>query len=1016
MSLNLGVMSAAVTLDDADYRKKLSGLESASESTFKRVATLAIGYLSLRGISSFAKNAVLEFSRLEEANNKFVNVFRNIPAASREVADELAKTFNLSEQSTKEMLSGTGDLLTGFGFAEKNALALSKAAATLGVDLASYQNYAGGAKGATEALTKGMLGETECLKALGVVIKKDSDEYKTLVAAFQSGGLSDSDFVKVFGTEGSEEYTKAIEQFREAQNLTEQQAAATAVLALAHRQSMNAIGDYNRPGETFAQTQMQMVQSTEKALASIGAFLVEGVHPAIKDVNSLIGKFNEFDGSTQNLIIRTTGLAAAFALISKTGMLTAANKSLGAMSGVVTGGGLSGIKEKAEADVVITTENLKRTEYAKTDAYREAHAAAQSIRIARLAVQEQEAAVNSAKAQLASARASGDATQILTAKKQLAVATQNLTKAQLAESAATQQLAAKHTIARTATMQHSTASKACAIANKTNTAAATLAGRAQVVLATGMHTAKTAAYSLYAALGPLGVAMIALSGAYLAINYMTEKRANALAGEAAAAHEATQKAEELAAAHEKEREADNSAIDRLQELSKYERLNNSEKSEAESIIDRLTKKYGDLDISIDSTTGKLRIGANAWKQMSDEQAKVYQNDLSERLNANLAEYQAELENTRGKLGSTYKDIRRAIDGFLGVSGPLVGNAENYYSSDSQLELDTLQKSKTLEEQIAAYDALRLKYKKEGRDADSEALKKVLEILQARKKLSDEEREFQKSRQIPKTEQEQQKRERSEAERNAGLALESAEWNLKFNSSGAEGQVNMLGLKLDELLQKQSGKYKDLDAFKAADRSSMTEQELKDLRQIVDLEDQRARLREQSAKAFDAERESYEKYLQRREDQQRDKSVERELQQAQKSGDKAGTDAIMQREYAKARDAAKNMQRQYEKAVFDAEADGIRTEEEDKRIQKLRSQMQDAMSDEDKWRNRIEDSDMQNDNKHQKMVGAWSAELLAASLGDNSPQVETAKNTKENVRLTRQLVEQGQDESEELSYT
>ena len=62
MALNLGVMSAAVTLDDGDYRSKLSGLEGASESTFRKIASFAAGYLTLRGLFSFAQSGVQAFA------------------------------------------------------------------------------------------------------------------------------------------------------------------------------------------------------------------------------------------------------------------------------------------------------------------------------------------------------------------------------------------------------------------------------------------------------------------------------------------------------------------------------------------------------------------------------------------------------------------------------------------------------------------------------------------------------------------------------------------------------------------------------------------------------------------------------------------------------------------------------------------------------------------------------------------------------------------------------------------
>ncbi len=1036
MSLNLGVMSAAVTLDDADYRKKLSGLEGASESSFRKIAKLAAGYLTMRGMFSFAGSAVKEFSRLEEANNKFVNVFRDIPSAADEVSSSLAKMFDLSEQSVKEMLSGTGDLLTGFGFTQKGALDLAKAASTLGVDLASYQNYAGGAKGATEAITKAMLGETESMKALGVVIKKDSDEYKSLVSAFQGGGLSESDFAKVFGAEGGAEYKAAIEQFRNIKNLTEQQASATAVLAIAHRQSINAIGDYNRPGETFAQTQMKMAQNTEKAMASIGTFLSSGIHPAIGGLNDLVAKFNDADKSTQNLILRSAGLSAAFLLVAKSGALAKANSVLSSVSGAIGGGGFSGIKEKAEADVVASTENLKRAEYAKTDAFREAHAAAQSVRIARLSVQEQEAAVNSARANLSSAQASGDAAQILTAKKQLAVATNNLTKAQLAESTATQSLAGKHAIARTACAQHAVAEKACAVANTTNAAAATVSGRAHVVLSAGLAKARVAANAFAASLGPIGAAMIALSAVYMAFQYLSEKNRNELEAHVDASRREAEAAEESARAHASARAEDTSRLERLQELSRYERLNSAEKEEAKTLVDALTKKYGDLGIQLDAVTGKLTVGTDAWKKMNAEQAREIQSDLSAKYRSSMNEVTSMQIALRDELSSFWKNSIYA-SGIASI-GNLMGSDDNTdgdfsyraKNSDDQQEIDRMERLSTWEKKIAALEALRNKQTQDGdkeKAASVDALIKKMELLLQREK---DYNAFVKARKegskvtdtaagedAAKAASEKA-REKSKSERAALDSLTEKEWDVKFNVSGLDEQITMLDGKIGKVFERQSGKYSSLDAFKGVglsaeelqkQRDAMTEQELKDLQEIIELENRRSQIekriaddKKRSAEAFQTERESYDDLLRDREKKQADKAVEREIKQKQDSGDTTGAEAIMQREYDKAREAAKNMQREYEQAVKDAEADGVLTDEEKKKIQELKRDMQRAMSDEDKWSDRVGDTDKKTEDNRKTAV-AWSSELLAAQLGGSvKPQEETAKNTKRSMELLRDI--------------
>lgn len=996
MSLNLGVMSAAVTLDDKDYRNKLGGLENSSEASFKKIATLAAGYLSLRALGTFASTAIKTYSDLEEETNKFNVVFQNMGTETSRVLDELRKNFGLSELAAKRMLAGTGDILTGLGFDRSVVLDLSEGAAKLGADLASFSNYAGGAAGASNALTKAMLGETEQAKSLGIVIRQDDEAYKSLVKQAMTTGVTIDALGKTFTVQ------------------SEQQAKAVAALATAYKQSPNAIGDFVRSQDSIANQTRILQNNFEQLYATIGGDMSGSYQKALLFSNSLLKSYNELSPASRILINDTATLAAGFALIAKTGALSGANNLLGSVGKFPT------IQKQTEANLVASTEQLKRTEYAKTDAFREAHAQAQSLRIARLAVQEHEAALATAKTQIASAQASGDATQILTAKKQLAAATQNLTRAQIAESTATQQLAAKHAIARTTTIQHAVAAKACAAASVASAQASTVAGRAQMLMAASMNTAKTAAIGLYSALGPVGIAMIALSSAYLAYNYLSEKNRKELEGQIELAHRNSKAANAMAVAHAKERGEDNARMERLRELSKYQRLNNSEKTEAEKLISILTKKYGDLGVGIDGVTGKLNIAAKAWETVNEAQARELSSDLNAKLKSGVAEIAAMQNALRNQLSSFWKNSILA-SGIAGV-GNLFGSDDNSdgdfsnraKNSERQQELDRILKLRAIEEQIAGFEKMRNSLTENGEREQAAAIETVVKKLREQQAIQKELDDLYQARKknletgepIPAggspTEQGQKARELSEKERRAMESLENREWNIKFDASKVDEQIGMLDARLDKLLRKQSGKYDSIDSFKTADRNPMTEQELKDLQDIIELEGQREQIRKRSSEAFESEKSGHVQYLLDRDKKKQDREIERDIKKAQDSGDKTGADAIMQRELEKARNAARNMRQQYEQAVRDAEADGVLTEEEKKRVQELKHQMQQAMSDEDKWSERVA-NEADKDKRNQQTAVAWSSEILSAQLGGAmKPQEEVAKHTKRSMELLRDI--------------
>lgn len=259
MAYDIGTISGNVTLKDSGYRKTLKNMESASNDTFKKIASFAAGFLSVTALVQFGKKSIQTFSDLEEATSKFEVVFSGVMNKAEAGMTRLIDKYHFSELGAKEMLSGTGDLLTGFGFAQDVAFDYAQQVAELGADLASFSNYSGGAKGATEALTKGMLGETEQMKSLGIVVRQDSKEFRELV-----------------------------ETLKQTKGLTEQQAKAEAVLTTAIMQSKNAIGDYQRTADSLSNQMRRTGNIAQDALSAVGEIFVDAF-----DVGGIVKSFND---------------------------------------------------------------------------------------------------------------------------------------------------------------------------------------------------------------------------------------------------------------------------------------------------------------------------------------------------------------------------------------------------------------------------------------------------------------------------------------------------------------------------------------------------------------------------------------------------------------------------------------------------------------------------------------------------------------------------------------------------
>lgn len=205
----------------------------------------AFGMLAKQALE-FGAKTVKTFQATQDATWKFEKTFKNSMGAANKAVDEFMESYNLSEQTAKSMLTDTAQVLKGMGFAEEEALKVSESVSRWGVDLASFTGYAGGAKGAVEAITAAMLGENERLKGLGIVIREDSTEYRELVKSIS-----------------------------EQKGISEQTAAAYAKLELITRKAADAQGDYVAEGENFTQTMNIVDQMWVQFKSDIGEIIYQ---------------------------------------------------------------------------------------------------------------------------------------------------------------------------------------------------------------------------------------------------------------------------------------------------------------------------------------------------------------------------------------------------------------------------------------------------------------------------------------------------------------------------------------------------------------------------------------------------------------------------------------------------------------------------------------------------------------------------------------------------------------------
>ena len=257
MAIGIGEIFIGVNARTTGLQK---GLKKADQSVKKfsvsttrsllNVAALTTGVIALgRGIIGMTKQAI----DAQETMSKFGTVFASVRDEADQTADNLSENFGLSSNKARQLLSDTGDLLSGFGFTGKAALDLSREVNELAVDLASFTNFSGGAEGASAALTKALLGERESVKSLGISIL-DADVKAEVLRQTQKGLFFETD----------------------------RQAKAFATLAIAQRQSKNAIGDFARTSNDAANLIRIFKSLVDDITVSLGSRLTPALQRTLR--------------------------------------------------------------------------------------------------------------------------------------------------------------------------------------------------------------------------------------------------------------------------------------------------------------------------------------------------------------------------------------------------------------------------------------------------------------------------------------------------------------------------------------------------------------------------------------------------------------------------------------------------------------------------------------------------------------------------------------------------------------
>ena len=251
-------MLKIVPRESQNAAQSLTKLGNTAVTALKGFAT---AYVVTR-INELRKELVQAGSDAEETANKFNVVFATVSERANQAADNLRLNYGLSREGAQAALSSVGDLLSGLGVASDKALELAQQTVQLGTDLASFTNYAGGAEGATQALTSALLGETEAAKSLGVVLTDDQ----------------------------MEKYASSVGKSWKNLNLAEK---AQLRLNAAIAQSPNAVGDFARSMNSYA-NQVRIADAISRDFTTtVGEGLLQAHTSALIAINGNRGAIEQ---------------------------------------------------------------------------------------------------------------------------------------------------------------------------------------------------------------------------------------------------------------------------------------------------------------------------------------------------------------------------------------------------------------------------------------------------------------------------------------------------------------------------------------------------------------------------------------------------------------------------------------------------------------------------------------------------------------------------------------------------
>ncbi len=281
-------------------RTDITQFQGYASRALGAIGAISGGYLTFRGIQT----AVGKAADLNEQLSKTKEVFKGSTNVVTATVDRLADRFGVVKTQAYEAASNIGLIARGAGLTEAAAANMAAGFTELATDASSFFNV--GIDVALEKIRSGLVGESEPLRAFGVLLSESAVQAEAASLGIAKMG----------------------------QKLTEAQ-KVEARASLIRKGLATATGDLERTQDSYSNKQRKMQGQLENFTADVGEKLIGPMSELLNLTGELAGAFQEAFG---------TGPVDAFAQSMLTAIdafriVTEINKNLGLKNPTASAGG-----------------------------------------------------------------------------------------------------------------------------------------------------------------------------------------------------------------------------------------------------------------------------------------------------------------------------------------------------------------------------------------------------------------------------------------------------------------------------------------------------------------------------------------------------------------------------------------------------------------------------------------------------------------------------------------------------